>query len=154
VRTIASGRSVAALLREPPALVFDGPTGVARYLASEVRERAEAAAGALAAAGIGPGDRVHLHLDNCPEFLFAWFACAGLGAVMVPTNPASTADELRYVLEHSGARLTVAQPDTAEAARDAGATLSTARRARSTRTPGTSRCCTRRARPHARRRCA
>jgi len=123
VRTIASGRSLAELLRDPPPLVFDGPDGVATYSGSEVRERSEALAGALAAAGIGRGDRVHLHLRNCPEFLFAWFACAGLGAVMVPTNPASAPDELRYVLEHSGARITVAGPDTAEAASAAGASL-------------------------------
>jgi crotonobetaine/carnitine-CoA ligase len=123
VRTVASGRSLTALLREPPDLVFDGPDGVARYSGAEVRHGAEAAAGALAAAGVGPGDRVHLHLHNSPDFLFAWFACAGLGAVMVPTNPSSTADELRYVLEHSGARITVAQPETADVARAAGATL-------------------------------
>lgn len=120
---IATGRSLAALVREPPALVFEGPDGVTTYSGAEVRERAEAAAGRLAAAGIGPGDRVHLHLHNRPEFLFAWFACAGLGAVMVPSNPVSTVDELRYVLEHSQARLTVAQPETAETARAAGATL-------------------------------
>ncbi len=123
MRTVATGRSLSALVRDPPGLVFDGPRGVTRFSGREVRERAEAAAGALAAAGIGPCDRVHLHLGNCPEFLFAWFACAGLGAVMVPTNPVSTADELRYVLEHSDARITVAQPETADTARAAGATL-------------------------------
>ncbi len=121
--TVATGRSFSALVRGPPGLVFEGPDGVVTFSAAQVRERAEAAAGALARAGIGRGDRVHLHLHNCPEFLFAWFACAGLGAVMVPTNPASTAAELRYVLEHSGARITVAQPETAGSARAAGATV-------------------------------
>ena len=60
--------------------------------------RSRAAAGALAALGVGPGDRVHLHAGNCPEFFDAWFATALLGAVLLPTGPQSTADELEYVL--------------------------------------------------------
>ena len=39
------------------------------------------------------------HLVNCPEFLFVWFAVAKLGAVMVPTSPQATPDELAYLLD-------------------------------------------------------
>ena len=39
--------------------------------------------------GIKKGDKVNLHLTNCPEFLFFWLATAKIGAVMVPTNPLS-----------------------------------------------------------------
>ena len=39
--------------------------------------------------GVTRGDKVHLHLTNCPEFLFFWFATSKIGAVMVPTNPQS-----------------------------------------------------------------
>ena len=46
--------------------------------------------------GVTKGDRVNLHLTNCPEFLFLWFAIAKIGAVMVPTNPLSPLDELTY----------------------------------------------------------
>ena len=37
-------------------------------------------AGGLARRGVGARDRVLIHLDNCPETLLAWYACAWLGA--------------------------------------------------------------------------
>jgi carnitine-CoA ligase len=44
------------------------------------------------------GDRVHVQLPNRLEFYDLWFATALLGAVLVPTGPQSTADELSHVL--------------------------------------------------------
>ena len=43
-------------------------------------------ANALAALGIGAGDKINLHLSNCMEFLFLWFAAAKLRAVIMPTK--------------------------------------------------------------------
>src|SRR6185436_20022424 len=54
----------------------------------------------LIARGLKPGETFNLHLGNCPEFLVFWMAAAKTGAVMVPTNPASTAEEMAYILEH------------------------------------------------------
>ena len=89
-------------------LVFDDlDGGVQRFSWREVLARVNAVARALATAGIGPGDHVHLHLPNCPEFLFVWFGCAVRGAVMVPTNVASSGPELEYILGHVGAALSV-----------------------------------------------
>jgi acyl-CoA synthetase (AMP-forming)/AMP-acid ligase II len=62
---------------------------------------------AYAAAGYGVGHRVALMLENRPEHFLHWLALNGLGASVVPLNPDATADELRYVLGHSGAGLTV-----------------------------------------------
>jgi crotonobetaine/carnitine-CoA ligase len=73
------------------------------------RETAAYAAG-MAAWGIGKGDFVAIHLDNCPEFLFAWFGCSRLGAVAVTTNTRSTQDELGYFLAHSRCVAAVTQP--------------------------------------------
>src|ERR1700760_1294750 len=93
-------------------LVFDDlDGGVQRFSWREVLARANAVARALAGAGIGPGDYVHLHLPNCPEFLFVWFGCAVRGAVMVPTNVASSSPELEYILGHVGAALSVTDAD-------------------------------------------
>jgi crotonobetaine/carnitine-CoA ligase len=64
----------------------------------------------LRARGIRPGDKLNLHLGNRPEFLVLWLAAARVGAVMVPTNPVSSPDELAYVLTHSEARLAVTEP--------------------------------------------
>ncbi|HEU4368010.1 MAG TPA: AMP-binding protein, partial [Methylomirabilota bacterium] len=67
--------------------------------------------------GLEPGDRFNLHLGNCPEFLVFWLAAAKTGTVMVPTNPASTPEEMAYVLAHSEARLAVTEPGAGEACR-------------------------------------
>ncbi|GGC88058.1 AMP-binding protein [Chelatococcus reniformis] len=87
---------------------FDGPSRSWTF-AEFARETAAYAAG-LAAWGICKGDFVAIHLDNCPEFLFAWYGCSRLGAVAVTTNTRSTRDELGYFLEHSGAIAAITQP--------------------------------------------
>jgi acyl-CoA synthetase (AMP-forming)/AMP-acid ligase II len=53
--------------------------------------------------GVDKGDKVALLLSNCPEFLFAVFAAAEIGAIFVPINTAFSADEIGYVLDHSEA---------------------------------------------------
>ncbi len=63
----------------------------------------------LQALGIGSGDKVNLHLSNCIEFLLLWFAAAKIGAIIMPTNVAATADELEYLIDHSECRLIFTQ---------------------------------------------
>ncbi|MFB9905786.1 AMP-binding protein [Allokutzneria oryzae] len=75
-----------------------------------LERRAAAVAAGMSGRGIRAGDRVLIHLDNCPEFLVSWFACAAIGAVAVTTNTRSTATELRYFAEHSGAVAAITQP--------------------------------------------
>lgn len=53
------------------------------------------------------GDRVMLVLPNTPAFIISYFAITGIGAVAVPVNPVWTADELRYVMENSQAKLLI-----------------------------------------------
>jgi fatty-acyl-CoA synthase len=60
-------------------------------------------AAALAARGIGPGDRVVLFSHNNHAFVVAYFALARLGAVSVPVNFMLTAGDVAYVLAHCGA---------------------------------------------------
>ncbi|MDP2661162.1 MAG: AMP-binding protein [Dehalococcoidia bacterium] len=69
------------------------------------------AANVLQTLGVKKGDKFNLHLPNCPEFLALWLGGAKIGAVMVPTNPVSTADEMEYILTHSESVISVAQPD-------------------------------------------
>jgi crotonobetaine/carnitine-CoA ligase len=66
-------------------------------------------AAGLARWGIGEGDVVGIHADNCPEFLFTWLAAHTLGASIVTTNTRSSPDELRYYLDRSGAAVVVTQ---------------------------------------------
>jgi carnitine-CoA ligase len=95
-------------------LVFETSEGsVSRRTYAETLEAAERAAGLFAARGITAGDRVHVHLGNCPEFFDCWFGCALIGAVIVPTNPLLTAGELLFVTEQAGCRLSVTSPSLA-----------------------------------------
>jgi acyl-CoA synthetase (AMP-forming)/AMP-acid ligase II len=57
--------------------------------------RVDAAAAALAAAGVRAGDVVNLHLPNCIEYFIAFAAVTRLGAVNTTSNPLYTADEVR-----------------------------------------------------------
>lgn len=68
----------------------------------------------LYARGVRPGERVIIHLENCPEFIISWFACAAVGAVAVTTNARSAADELRYFAEDSEAVGAITQPTFAD----------------------------------------
>ena len=54
-------------------------------------------------AGVRPGERVVLALPNMPEFGAGYLGILMAGAVVVPLNPLLKAEEVRYVLEDSGA---------------------------------------------------
>lgn len=60
--------------------------------------------------GVSIGDRVLIHLDNCPEGLLAWYACAHLGAVAVTTNARSAEGELSYFSKHAEVVGAITQP--------------------------------------------
>lgn len=64
--------------------------------------------------GIKQGDFVIIHLDNSPEFMTAWFACAYLGAVAVSTNTRCVARDLEYFADHTSAICAITQPCYAE----------------------------------------
>ncbi|MDQ3475955.1 MAG: AMP-binding protein [Actinomycetota bacterium] len=69
--------------------------------------RARAFAALLTAVGVVKGDTVHVQLGNCPEFLVGLFGVAHLGAVLVPTHPSATVDDVIYVTSHAGCRVSV-----------------------------------------------
>jgi crotonobetaine/carnitine-CoA ligase len=56
----------------------------------------------LVARGIGRGDRVGVMARNNIGHLLMLFACARIGAIMVPANPDLLAAEARYIFEHAG----------------------------------------------------
>ncbi len=71
---------------------------------AEMADRVAALAAGLAERGVGPGDVVALLSYNCPEFLETIFAANHLGAIAMPINWRLAAPEVRFILEHSGAR--------------------------------------------------
>ncbi|HLL79766.1 MAG TPA: AMP-binding protein [Ktedonobacteraceae bacterium] len=57
--------------------------------------------------GIGLGDRVAVLTGNLPEFAIAAIGISLLGAILVPLNTRLRAQELHYMLSHSGSRVLV-----------------------------------------------
>lgn len=72
--------------------------------------QAEGVAAALAARGVGRGDRVALVLPNCAETAVAFYGTLLAGAVAVPVNPKTPAAKLERLRAHCGAALALADP--------------------------------------------
>ena len=81
--------------------------GPDRWTYRELAQRVQELAAALRAAGVGPGDRVAYLLPNVPEMLVAHFAVPLAGAVLVAINTRLSAEEVRYICDHSGPLLLV-----------------------------------------------
>ena len=85
----------------------------------EIDAHVSALAAALAARGIGKGDRILVHSKNCEEMFFSMFAAFRLGVVWVPTNFRLMPDEVAYLGSASGAKAFLCHvdfPDHAKAA--------------------------------------
>jgi long-chain acyl-CoA synthetase len=68
-------------------------------------------AGRLLCAGIRPGERIAFHLLNVSELALGYVGCIKAGAIAVPVNTRLKAQEIEYVLRHSGAACYIGQPD-------------------------------------------
>lgn len=93
----------AEVFGERPLLAL-GPTTWRHGDAAEV---AGQRAGALAAVGVGRGDRVALMAGSRVEFLATFLGCGWAGAVAVPVNTAAMGPQLEYYLANSDAILLV-----------------------------------------------
>jgi acyl-CoA synthetase (AMP-forming)/AMP-acid ligase II len=100
---------------DKPMLVFDKET----VTYGEMAARASATAGGLRRSGVGAGDVVALLSYNCTEFIEAIFAANHLGAIAMPINWRLAAPEVRYILEHSGARALVCDESLVDLANEA-----------------------------------
>jgi len=100
---------------ERAADVFSDKTAIAygdrRMSYSEFGAEATRLAHALRASGLQPGDRVAYMCPNIPEMLVANFGVPLAGAVLVPINTRLSAEEVRYICEHSGAKMLVADTE-------------------------------------------
>ncbi len=89
------------------------PSGLATlFFGAKIRYRelgnlVDRLASALAAMGVGKGDRVALVLPNMPVYPIAHFAVLKLGGIVVPTNPLYVERELEHQLSNSGAETVV-----------------------------------------------
>jgi fatty-acyl-CoA synthase len=77
----------------------------------EVHRRARTMAATLEQMGVGEGERVALVSPNSARFLVSFFGVSGFGRVLVPANFRLNADEIRYIVEHSGASVLLVDPE-------------------------------------------
>jgi len=56
---------------------------------------------AFGEAGIRKGDRVGVHLPNCPQYIISYYAALHLGAIVVNLNPMYTVDELKGLISNT-----------------------------------------------------
>ena len=68
---------------------------------TELRTQARRVARAFIALGVAPGEIVALWMDNRPEWLYAQFGAALVGATLLPINTNLRANDLEFILEHS-----------------------------------------------------
>ena len=68
----------------------------------ELRQETLRMSNALGAIGVKKGDRVGIHLPNCPQYMIAYYAVLSLGAIVVNLNPMYTAEELKLIVENTG----------------------------------------------------
>jgi long-chain acyl-CoA synthetase len=59
-------------------------------------------ANALGSLGVQKGERVGIHLPNCPQYMIAYYAVLSLGAIVVNLNPMYTAEELKGMVSVTG----------------------------------------------------
>lgn len=88
---------------EAPAVTCDGTT----ITFGELEALTARTAGSLAAAGIGPGDRVAIACWNDTAFVGLYLGALWCGAVAVPMNPAAPVSEHAAELARVGARVVV-----------------------------------------------
>jgi 2-furoate---CoA ligase len=92
---------LSAAERNPEAeAVVDGDV---RLTHAQLLEEARRAAGGLASAGVGPGDRVTAVVKPTREAVTLYWACQWLGAVFVPLSPRLSPADLEYCRADAGA---------------------------------------------------
>ncbi len=81
--------------------------GETRYTWEEFDQRTDALARGLAALGVVRGDRVAVLMLNCHRYLELYYACARMGATIVPLNIRLARPEIVYILNDSESKVLV-----------------------------------------------
>ncbi|MEY2875031.1 MAG: hypothetical protein RLZZ373_2402, partial [Pseudomonadota bacterium] len=95
-----------------------------------LHRQAEALAGWLQARGVAKGDRVAIFLQNCPQFIVAFYAVMRADAVVVPVNPMNRVDEFGHYITDPDTKVVITSADLAAIVAEADARLPEAQRLR------------------------
>ena len=105
------------VILERPLRVFPNRIGVIhgeeKWTYARIGEEVGRLAGALRRTGVEQGDRVAVLLPNTPIHLAAHFALPLIESPLVSINTRLAASEIAYILEHSGARVLLVDPELA-----------------------------------------
>jgi len=94
----------AAFSPNKPAIVFESKPLTYAVLEARIAQAARALKAEL---GVGRGDRVAILSLNRPDYLVLLYACARLGAILVPLNWRLAAAEQLFILSDAGAKVLV-----------------------------------------------
>jgi fatty-acyl-CoA synthase len=94
----------AAFAPDKPALIFEGETVSYGAFDSRITQAARALKAEL---GVGRGDRIAILSLNRPDYLVLLYACARLGAILVPLNWRLAAAEQVFILSDAAAKVLV-----------------------------------------------
>ena len=69
-----------------------------RWTFADLRDEVDRTARGFVRLGVQPGEKVALWMPNRPQWLYAFFALAKIGAIVVPINTRFRTDDLEYVV--------------------------------------------------------
>jgi len=95
---------------------------------AELKRQAERLAGWMQSRGLAKGDRVILYMQNCPQYVVAFYAIQRADAVVVPVNPMNRADELGHYITDPQSRFAITSADLAGQLHEADSRLPAASR--------------------------
>jgi acyl-CoA synthetase (AMP-forming)/AMP-acid ligase II len=91
--------------------------GLGRITYAEFGAMSRSLAAALDDLGVGEGERVAIVSPNAARFLVSLFGVSVYGRVLVPVNFRLNAEEIRYIIEHSGSTVALIDPELEETMR-------------------------------------
>jgi acyl-CoA synthetase (AMP-forming)/AMP-acid ligase II len=109
-----------ALDRGANVALVDGPSGRSVSFA-ELDDAVRRCARGLQQRGLEPRQVVAIYSPNLPEYVIAFHGVSLAGGTATTANALYTADELRFQLQDSGARMLICAPPLLDAARTAAA---------------------------------
>jgi acyl-CoA synthetase (AMP-forming)/AMP-acid ligase II len=92
--------------------------GLGRFTYAQFAAMARSQAATLDDLGVGENDRVAIVSPNAARFLVSLFGVSVFGRVLVPVNFRLNAEEIRYIIEHSGSTVLLVDPEMDEPLRD------------------------------------
>lgn len=103
-----NSRLLTSMLAETDAPAFH--IGNQTWSRAQFAQHSRRLAAGLAAAGVQPGDRVALHLENGPEIMVAYLACFRIGAIAVAMYPRYEGAELESMLRRIRPAIYIGHP--------------------------------------------